>query len=382
MYYPLEQTQLNDVRPLFSRLEAAQPMCTAVLERIYPGKVFVDHPSEPTSALLTTFIEDPSRGTWGFLAGDPTNEAFNHALNAAFFSKEILDPDTPVLLLTCDPGDWDGQMPTLMAPRPPIWMPRWHFISRKMDFDWGSTLPEGFTVQQMGEDLLSQPGLEVPGDVRTTIEKWRSIKNPHFKDYGYITIDERQDKAVIASWATVDFVARSRGDLGFFTQPDYRRRGLGTIAAAAALEHGFGSGLSQINWTCAANNQGSIHTAEKLGLERIEDYQIALLVFNQAEHYESLGYFALQAENYAEALMAFDEALKLAPDSPAYVYYEAAQASSMAGEPHKALDSLAQAAERGWKDAAHAGECQAFASLHDLPEWGALLEKMEGNKRS
>jgi RimJ/RimL family protein N-acetyltransferase len=62
----------------------------------------------------------------------------------------------------------------------------------------------------------------------------------------------------------------------------FSRKGLGTITAAAALERGFEADLIQINWTCDAYNQGSIHTAKKLGLERIEDYRIALLVMDEA----------------------------------------------------------------------------------------------------
>ena len=79
-------------------------------------------------------------------------------------------------------------------------------------------------------------------------------------------------------------VLGSAGDLGFFTRPEYRRRNLGLIAVSAALEHAFESGLQQVNWTCDADNPGSIRTAEKLGLERIEDYTQALLVMDEEEH--------------------------------------------------------------------------------------------------
>jgi len=377
--YELEKSQIHAVRHLFSRLEEAQPMCTSVLEDVYPGRVFVDDAVIPKSALLTTYIEDPKRGIWGFLAGDPQNDAFNRSLNAAIFNRRIITPETPVFLLTCDPEDWGDQMPLVMAPLPPVWMPRWHFISRHVHYDWRVALPEGFSVVPMDKSLLDWPGLEVPEDVRTTIEKWLSITHPQFQDYGFVTIDGTGYKPIIASWATVDFVAKGAGDLGFFTLPDYRRKGLGTIAAAAALEHGFTMGLTRINWTCDANNRGSFHTAERLGLERIEDYKMAMLVLNESEHYGNLGYFALQAENYNLAANSFDKALGMAPDSPNYLYYEAAQACALAGDPKKALEYLNQAVTRGWTDAVHARECQAFASLYDLPEWCGLLNRMRKN---
>ncbi len=143
----------------------------------------------------------------------------------------------------------------------------------------------------MGEGLRQQEGLELPGDVAATLDKWDEMKRQGyvdrgFMDYGFVTLDLRVEKPVIAGWATVDFIVHGHGDLGFFTQPDYRQQGLGTIAVAAALEDGFRGSLKQVNWTCDAGNPGSIRTAEKLGLERIDDYQMGILLFDQKQHLE------------------------------------------------------------------------------------------------
>ena len=108
--------------------------------------------------------------------------------------------------------------------------------------------------------------------------------NKPFCDFGFAILDQTGKTPVISSWATVDFVANGMGDLGFFTQPEYRRKGQGTIAAAAALEHAFNNGLTQINWTCDAENEGSFRTAEKLGLKKIEDYKMVLLLMDEEKH--------------------------------------------------------------------------------------------------
>jgi RimJ/RimL family protein N-acetyltransferase len=352
-------------------------MCTSVLAGIYPGKIFVDDPEKPRSALLSTYIESEQRSIWGFLAGEPGDEAFNQDLNHAIFNGQITHSDTPVILLTCDPDDWGGQMEVVMSPRPPIWMKRWHYLCRDVNYDWRSSLPAGFAVLPMQIEMLESSAMDFPGDVRATLEKWASAKNEHFADFGFLTVDQDGEKPIIAGWATVDFVAQGMGDLGFFTQPDYRLKGLGTVAAAAALEYGLSNGLTQINWTCAAGNQGSIHTADKLGLERIGDYQMAMLFFNEAEHMGSLGYFALQAENFTQAASAFQQALELNPESAHFIYFEAAQAMAMIGNQAKALDYLEESINRGWKDAQQAQECKAFASLQKLPTWEKLIQKMQ-----
>ena len=376
MIYPLNNSRYGQVRPLFRRLQRTQPMCTAVLEGVYPGKVFVDDAEQPKTALLTTFLSSEAEGVWGFLAGDPAKDAFNRALNAAIFNRQVIGADTPVVFLTCDPQDWGGRIGEVVAPRSPIRMPRQHYVCRQIQYDGRAALPEGMTVHRLTEDLLLRPGLDVPKDVCATMTKWRAAAGEHFRDYGFVTLDETGEKPVIACWATVDFVAGGAGDIGFFTQPAYRRRGLGTITAAAALEYGLAHGVSWVSWTCSADNPGSIHAAEKLGLERGEDYSIYLLVFDEAQHWSTAAYYALGRQAYAEAARAYDQAFVLSQEHPHYICYEAARAWAMLGDSRKALSYLSLAAARGWSDVADARERQEFENLRRLPEWNAVVAEM------
>jgi RimJ/RimL family protein N-acetyltransferase len=257
-----------------------------VLAGCYPGRVYVDDRAAPRAALLLTYIESEATGVWAFLAGDPSNESFNRELNAALLGRKLFGAEVPVLFWTCEPGDWGGQLEVVFAPHPPIWSQRFHFIARRLQFDWRAALPAGFKVEPLSQALRQQARLELPPDLAATLEKWQALEQEGytsrgFQDYGFVTLDVRGAAPVISSWATVDFIAGGRGDLGFFTQPDYRRRGLGTIAVAAALEYGFARGLQQVNWTCEADNPGSYHTAQKLGLERIGDYRMAFLMLDK-----------------------------------------------------------------------------------------------------
>ncbi len=239
MIHQLEPIQFGRVRPLFQALAASQPMVAAVLERIYPGKVFIDDLVQPRAALLTTYIESEANGIWGYLSGDPSQADFNHSLNEAIYNGTLVPASAPVLMLTNHPDDWGGQMPALFAPRQPIWFPRYHFICQQAHDDWRVALPQGFTVERMTDDLRLLPGLELPEDVAATLAKWHAMTDERFIDFGFVTLDRTAAQPTIASWATVDFIVHGMGDLGFFTQPEYRHRGLGTLAVAAALEYGF-----------------------------------------------------------------------------------------------------------------------------------------------
>ena len=294
---PLELQDYRRVQPLFTALNDTQPMSASVLVGVYPGRVYVDDVAAPHSALLLTYIESEASGVWAFLVGDPCNTAFNRDLNTAIFRRTIINEKVPMLFWTCDPGDWGGKIAEVFNPLPPIWFGRDHYIARQVNYDWRSALPEGFVVERMGDALRQRQGLELPPDVAATLEKWRELEcagftDRGFSDYGFVVLDMRCEKPTISSWATVDFIVDGRGDLGFFTQPDYRRQGLGTIAVAAALEDGFGRGLQQVNWTCDTDNPGSSHTARFLGLERIAGYQMAFLLLDESRHMEVFRQFS------------------------------------------------------------------------------------------
>ena len=286
---PLPVARALEIQPLFQRLAESQPMCAAVLAGVYPGKVYVDdvsleHLARPRTALLTTYIESEAHGTWCFLAGEPVNESFNVSLNEAIYSRQIITPEVPILLFSCDPDDWGGRMDLVMAPRPPAWIRRYRFVSRGAGYDWRAALPPGHAVEAMDDALWQIPGLQLPEDVATTLAKWQAMAGPRFMDLGFLVLDRNGPEPVVASWATVDFVVAGAGDLGFFTQPEYRRCGLGTVSACAALEHAFALGLQRVNWTCDADNRGSTRTAEKLGLEQVEEYHQAVLIMDEAQH--------------------------------------------------------------------------------------------------
>jgi RimJ/RimL family protein N-acetyltransferase len=368
MIHELEPGAYRGARPLFRSLETFQPMCTAVLEGVYPGRVFADDPSHPQTALLCTYLAGGGPA-WCFLAGDALDEATNRALNEAISAGKVARQDTGAFLFTCDPEDWGGQLPVVFRPRPPVPMRRRHYLCREMDYDWRARLPEGFSVEAMDAALLIRPGLMIPNDVHQTLTRWQAIASPRLRDYGFVVIHGDE----VVAWATVDFVAGGRGDIGFFTLEPYRRRGLATAVAAAALEHGLARDLSAVSWTCGESNLGSIRTAETLGCERERDYTIYILTLDEAESVAQEAYGHLQAGRYEEAIAAYERLLALVDEPPAWAYFEAAQAWAAVGDREKALAHLNTAVERGWSSAAALEGCPEFQILHDTPQWAALL---------
>jgi GNAT superfamily N-acetyltransferase len=220
--------------------------------------------------------------------------------------------------------------------------------------------------------LLHRSNLQVPSDVRETLTTWQSVTDRRMQDYGFVAIHGHE----VVAWATVDFVAGGTGDIGFFTLEPYRRRGLATVVATAALEHGLAQGLSQVSWTCSEGNHGSIRMAEKLGCVLERGYSTYMLALDPTQSLVQEAYAHLQAERYQEAADAYERLLFRMSDPPDWVHYEAAQAQAALANHEKALAHLHAAVDQGWCSAAALVGTAEFESLHGRPEWTALLNRI------
>jgi RimJ/RimL family protein N-acetyltransferase len=367
MMHELQPADYDRVRPLFQGL-GFQPFCLAVLAGLHRGRVFVDDPDCPAAAFLSR--DDP----WCYLAGDPGREAFNRVLNKAIYAHDVVPGYLTNLFLTCDPGDWGGQLAAVLAPRAPVTTSRRHYLADDAAAIPAPVLPDRFGLRMMDEALRADPRLDVPPEVIENLDKWATLPGDRLHDLGFVAIDEAAVK--IASWATVDGIVDGVGDAGVFTQAEYRRRGLAGAVTAAALRHGLEQGMRAIHWTCTHQNAGSIRLAEKLGLVRQADYLLHFFAFEEAEHLATGAYYQVEEGSYAAATAALERAFALRGAHPFYVYHDAARAWAGLGDHARAFGFLRQAVAEGWEDVNETRSSPEFIGYHDLPEWEALITAM------
>lgn len=371
----IRKEEYSSIRSLFVQLEKFQPMCTAVLEGIWPGDIWVDNHENPQTALMITFLSGGG-AAWCFLTGKPDNEDFNKAVNIAIFEGKIAGVETGAFLVTCSSDDWFPSLDEIGQPRQPVLMLRHHHISRKMTYDWRKNLPGGYAIQPMTTDLIRRDNLRLTPQVKTTLEKWLSIDDNRFQDFGYIVEHENQ----VVSWATVDFVSSGAGDLGFETLPEFQKRGLGSAVAGAALEYGQNIGV-EVHWTCAADNIGSQKTAKKLGLVHDRDYTMYFFALDFSEHLSQLAYSHLARGDYQQAIEGYETLFASESNIPIWAYFDTAQAWAGMGEREHALKYLRMAAKNGWSAVEMTEQTPEFQFLKDLPEWIVLIERILKNKQ-
>jgi GNAT superfamily N-acetyltransferase len=371
----LNKEDYGKVRPLFAPLEAYQPMCTAVLEGIWPGKIWTNDPHDPGSAMLLTFLSGGG-AAWCFLAGKPDNGEFNSFLNTTLFEDKAAGKEVSAFLFTCFPEDWGGHLDVVGEPRQPAPMFRRHYVCRQLTYDWREALPDGYTIHSMETGLLKRDGLQIPSQVKSTLGKWMSIKDNRFQDFGFVVVHEDQ----VAAWATVDFVVSGAGDLGFETLPAFQKRGLGSAVAAAALEHGLQMGV-EVHWTSAEDNVGSQRTAQKLGLVKERDYTMYLFALDLSEHLAQLAYSFLARGEHRQAIDCYEQLFAQKADVPTWAYYDTAQAWAVLGDSENALKYLRIAAKNGWSAVDATEQTPEFQILHDSPQWKDIIERIRQNEK-
>jgi GNAT superfamily N-acetyltransferase len=371
----LNKEDYGKVRALFAPLEAYQPMCAAVLEGIWPGKIWADDPHDPGSAMLLTFLSGGG-AAWCFLAGSPDDDEFNAFLNTTLFKDKVAGKDVGVFLFTCSPEDWNGHLDVVGNPRQPAPMFRRHYVCHQLTYDWRRGLPDGYAILPMEIGMLKRDDLQIPSQVKTTLGKWMSVKDDRFRDYGFVVVHEDQ----VAAWATVDFVVAGAGDLGFETLPAFQKRGLGSAVAAAALEHGLQMGI-EVHWTSAEDNIGSQRTAQKLGLLNERDYTMYFFSLDLSDHQAQLAYSFLARGEHRRAIDCYEQLFAQKADVPTWAYYDTVQAWAALGDIENAIKYLRIAAKNGWSAVDATEQTPEFQILHDSPEWTDVIERIRQNQK-
>lgn len=259
--FELDIAHVARVRPLLEELAHLLPLA-GVLEGRHTGRLFVDDLLHPTVVLVWT--------PWGYyyLGGAVTLSCCSALVD--LFSQTLV-PDSIAggehgLLLTLGERRWVAQFDRLLGKGAWLELQRRTFTLDSAAFaqhcGWQGRVPQEFTMQPVG---YAEAQL-LEGELRAT---WPSLDA--FLDQGIGFCLTHHDEPVSA--CTSAFVAGGAVEIGVYTDPAYRRRGLATLTAAALIEACLDRGLRP-NWECFADNAPSVALAQRLGFVPAGGYPI------------------------------------------------------------------------------------------------------------
>ena len=364
----LQPHQYHLAAPLFRPIDYHLCLAT-VLDGSTPGKVWVDDPANPRSALAAF------RHRF-YLAGDENNPPFLSSLRDLFLDEIIPNGRREGLVevvISYSTDGWGEIAAELLADKYPIHNQRKYLHSRSAPRPgWRDTIPDGFRVQRVDATLLEETHLEHIDEVRDEVcSETPTIDFFMANRFGFCL--RSTDK--IVGWCMSEYNTPFKVEIGIATVPEFRRRGVARITASALMEHAYANGIQEIGWECWASNTASIQTALRLGLVLQHNYPVLTFWLDECANLVVNGNIRFYAGKYQEAGVWFERALASA-NPPLWGFAYAAFNYTHLGEYQTALTCLETAMDKGYQDWDWVTSSEHLEPLHDSPAWQLFLARI------
>jgi ribosomal protein S18 acetylase RimI-like enzyme len=235
----------------------------SVLAGDLPGRIYVDDPRHPTSAILI-----PANHCRLYLGGEPSARLLADVVHLLY--KPTLAQS--YWLMTQYPSDaWESAIERVLQGLGTSASLRQHYRLREPSEPVAPPLPEAITLAQISQTLVDDASL-VNRDLLIDEIHSESPSLEYFfrQRFGFCALDGRQ----IVGWCLAEYHHQSRYELGIGTIEAYQRRGIATQVASAVIKRAFAEGATEIGWDCWASNSASVATALKLGFQKEREYPV------------------------------------------------------------------------------------------------------------
>jgi RimJ/RimL family protein N-acetyltransferase len=231
----------------------------AVLQHRFPGKVYVDDPEAPTTAIVWVVSR------WAYIAGDPQNDSFLSVIPIS------LQMNMPWFELYAQPGPaWEAAAQKFL---PTFWSDKHYESTYTLDPDSYRQLPDAppiprdLTLQQTDFPIIPQAARRldfIPDNLaqRTT--------------FGFQLVRQEDPVAICKSnglESGVEFMI----DVRTISKSD-RGKGLATIVTRGLIDHALKTGLTPL-WETTEDNLPSQRLARRFGFVKRETYPVYAIGF-------------------------------------------------------------------------------------------------------
>ncbi|MBY0165475.1 GNAT family N-acetyltransferase [Paenibacillus lautus] len=240
----------------------------AVVSGNNPGGVYVDHPTEPTAALI--WIE----GQKGFqIVGNAQSKTFLTGLEEYMrnnIEPKLLERDINWVEIGLEPEPWDKTIQNIFK-KHHLSSDTQHVYTLRGEPQPIESQDREVHIQRISYDLLKSRRLENHSFLESKILRfWDSTDSFLEQGFGYFVEDNHN----VVSLCFSAFVVDKTHAIDIETLEEHKRRNYGAAVAQAFVQECLQKGIRPY-WDCTPENAGSIRLAEKVGMSPDFDYQIS-----------------------------------------------------------------------------------------------------------
>lgn len=254
----LSKENYSIIKPFLSQLKYETAYPFSILSGTQSGKLFVDQIDAPKSVLIWHYCG------LSYVLGNSTSIQFNEELYFMMCHPENYHLHNMVIMVGKEDTGWNLTLQNLMNKNSAILQKERYFFTFDQDsFNQNEYIvPNGFTYFEIeGKHLPMIKGRVIPS------YSWDSMEDFFVKGKGIGIYDLVNDKVVSTAITSGIDPINHKIDIGIETQPEYRKQGFATLAAAGMVNYVLSKHMEP-DWGCDSQNIGSAHTAMHVGFKR------------------------------------------------------------------------------------------------------------------
>ena len=385
MFYKLRNIDFHKIRDLFIDLEYSNQIYS-ILDEVIASDVFVDNLNYPKNAVIVA--------QWRIFFG-----GFNVIEDFIDATKQYLENEYPKIVKNRSDAkffrfywpsdDWKKVLESRF--QDPVSLTRKYYTIQELAIpNWRELIPDGFTVVQIDESLLSKEPLINIGWLQEEIEGvWDSVEDFLQTGGGFCVLkDERE----IVCWSTFEYLTKDKKiECAVATKEDYQQKGLATLAVSASAEYAL-LNYEDVGWHCTSDNIPSWKVAEKVGYKLDREYNVFELYINQIDNKLYNAYIELTHKNFEKSIDFYEQALHVIQEegevlknsdlvpthniSPASLHFRLGTLWAALGKHDNAFKHLNTAINLGFKDRNRFFTEEMLGDLHDIQNWKILISRL------
>lgn len=263
MSFLLEPDTYASVHSLFEKMTYHLAALT-VLTGISPGRIYVDNPASPGTAILI-----PSNRHRVYVSGEPEPRLLADVIHLLY--QESGEESYKFVMYYDTSHPWKQTLEHALQKQEIGSGWRQYYYLREPSLKAPSPLPEHIAIGRIDERMVGDTTL-VNRDLLLEEIHSESPSLERFlrQNFGFCALDGHQ----LIAWCLAEYHYQSRYELGIGTIEAYQRQGIATHLAVAVSRHAFAQGATEIGWHCWATNAPSVSTALRVGFEKALDYPV------------------------------------------------------------------------------------------------------------